>query len=961
LAGRVASLLDQYQVHRPQWIEAWSAGRVTGHTPAEGGEGWQAAVWQGLLARQGPNHRVALWQRFRERFAAEAGCDLDLPERISLFGIPALPQSQLQFFAMLAESIDVHLFLLSPSGHFWADLASRKELVRAELKHGALDPETDLHLDEGGQLLMGLGRLGREFQDLLQEHPVQPGLEHFVDPGEGSLLTLIQSDLNWALRRSPLDLGPDRETLLADQSIRIHAAHSPMREVEILHDQLLHLLATRPGLEADDILVMVPEIGRYAPLVEAVFSDPAGEGTRLPFTIADRAGGGPLGKGFFDLLDLLASRAPVRQVLAFLEQEPVWEGLGLNAEDLGLIRAWVVEVGVNWGLSAEDRASFGVPAEGVGTWRNGLDRLLMGLLAPGDGQTLIHGLLPADLLEAGQGPLLAKLLNFVEALTELTTAVRSSRPLAQWRDLLSTTLTRFFAPGERYHWERQKIRAALDDLVQVSTLAGFDEPLPLEVVRVALEKRLATAMGNFLCGRITFCQMVPMRSIPFKVICLLGMNDNAFPRQERSPGFDLMAGRHLAGDRSRRDDDRYLFLETLLSAREVLTLSYVGMNSTNTPVPPSVVVSELLDHLAARLGLSPERCEARLVTRHPLQPFSRRYFDGELRSYSQTQQAVAKGLSAGEPWPGLFGQGVALACEPLTEVAVDELIRFFVHPVRTLLRSRLSLFLDEQDDLAAERERFSLSALDSYQLMSELTDHSLREAAQGSDLCPIVQLRGEVALGMAGRCQFEACQQEALALAQRLRLLRGQVPLPPRAFTLDLDGVTVSGVLDGLWPSGHYLYRPGKVGSMNLGDLVRAWIRHLCLSVIAPDEGWPTTFLYRDGGWRYPFFPEARATLLSLIDLYRFGQARPLPLLPKASLAYARKLWTGKGGDADQALAAAQAAWEDGDFFGGSEQEEPYLAMVYGDGDPLSEAGPYGFQEVAARVLAPALQWGGKL
>jgi exodeoxyribonuclease V gamma subunit len=958
LAGRVAALLDQYLVHRPEWIEAWSGGGDLVQYPVlEGDEGWQAAIWRALLDRHGPIHRVALLRHFSEGLAQGDGARLDLPERISLFGIPALPASQLRFFAALGEHIDVHLFLLCPSGQFWADLASRRELVRAGLRHGSLDLTEDLHLDEGCQLLMGLGGLGRDFQALLQEVEIQPGLEHFADPGEGRLLHLVQSGLNAALKQPAL---ADASLYSADQSIQIHAAHSPMREVEILHDRLLDLLARQPELEADDILVMVPEISTYAPLVEAVFSDPADEGTRLPFSIADRGGSGPLVKGFFDLLQLVISRSPVTQVLALMEQEPVRDGFAITAEEMELIRAWVMAVGINWGLSSEHRGRFGVPEERVGTWRTGLDRLLLGLLAPGGGATLIHGLLPADLLEAGQGAALAKLLNFFEAVTELEAVAEEKRTLAEWRETLSGLFDRFFDTAERYHGERQRIRTALDDLVQVSALAGAREPLPLEVVRVALEQRLASAMGNFLCGRITFCQMVPMRSIPFRVICLLGMNDNAFPRQERPPGFDLMAGQHRPGDRSRRDDDRYLFLETILSAREILYLSYVGMNAANAPVPPSVVVSELLDHLASRLGLDPARCEERFVTRHPLQPFSRRYFDGQLFSYSGEQQSIAASLAQGKPFDGLFGEESALATEPITAIDLDDLIRFFEHPVRALLRNRLGLYLDERDEQPAERECFSVDALQGYQLMSELTAKALSEEAL-ADLCPIAQLKGEVSLGMAGRYQYEECREQAEELAERLRELRGSEPLAPMAVSLDLDGVLLSGVLDGLWPTGQFLYRPGKIKAMKQSDLLRTWIRHLVLCAVSPDESQATTFVYRDNLWHYPFCPEARAELLTLAALYQAGQGRPVALLPKSSLAYAQKLWGAKGGTEEQALAAARTTWQDGDYLGEAESRDPYLAAVYGDRDPLAECGPYGFAEVAARVLAPALRWGRKI
>ena len=948
LAGRIAHLFDQYLGFRPDWIKAWSAGE---------GDHWQATLWRKLMARHGSWHRVAMFDQFAELIKAGAELPCPLPERISIFGIPSLPPSQLECFALLAERIDVHLFLLTPSRHYWSDLANRKEMSRAEISQQGLDLYADLHLEEGCPLLMGLGGLGKEFQALLQNFDFQTGLEAFVEASPATVLGLVQHDLN-AATRQPVLARVQSDLLIAnDHSILVHVAHSPMREVEILHDQLLDLLANHADLEADDILVMMPEIDRYAPFIEAVFADPSDEGRRLPFAIADRTVPGPLLRAFSSLLDLLSSRLALSQVVSFLEQEPVMSGFGISGEDIVQIRAWLREAGVTWGLSAKHRGRFGVPPESIGTWRAGIDRLFLGFLTPGDGRRLVNGLLPGDVLESGQAGTLTSFANFFESLCALVEHAQQPRSMVEWREILISASATFFGTDEVYHQERQHLFATLDGLARSSALAGNEEALPLEVAVVAIKQGLAAPAGNFLsCGRITMCQLAPMRSIPFAVICLLGMNDSVFPRQERQLGFDLMTKSRRPGDRNRRDDDRYLFLETILSARRALYISYVGMNSSNGPVPPSVVVSELLDHLASRLGLSPQQCEARFVTRHPLQPFSRRYFTGELFSYSVQDQALAATLGSVTLWPGLFARGNALPVAPRTEVALDDLIRFFEHPVRAMLQNRLGLYLDERDDQAADRERFSLDGLDNYALTWALLREALADNQQGLDLCTVGQIRGELALGDTGRCQYEPLRQQAVALADRLIALRGKGPLPPQEVRIAIDGTMLIGELNDLWENGQVLCRPGKVKKVSYVDVIRSWIKHLALCASSQRDWGQTIFLYRDGLRRYPYVANAGETLQGLLELYQLGQGWPLPLFPKTSLAYAGKMWSGRGERGDQAMTAAAMSWNEGDYVSGPERCDPYLSAVYGDRDPLVETGEYSFAEVACLVLAPALQ-----
>ncbi|MDA8160222.1 MAG: exodeoxyribonuclease V subunit gamma [Desulfobacteraceae bacterium] len=946
LAGRLAGLLDRYLVYRPDWIKDWDQGR---------GQGWQPALWRELTRHLGPHHRLALQERLAEALNdPRPTIQLDLPERLILFGVPALPESHLQLFDHLSRRMETHLFLLTPSGQFWADLADRRQLAKASLRHGQLDPQADLHLDQGCPLLMGLGRLGREFQALLAEFDTQPGGENFHQPGADTVLGLLQSDLNAALEQGPL---PDDERPAADdRSLVIHSAHSPLREVEILRDQLLDLLARHPLLEAEDILVMAPDIAAYAPLVEAVFAEHAGEGAHLPFGIAGQGDAGPFTKTFIELLDLLASRFPVSQTLAFLEQEPVRRRFSLTGDELELIRAWARQANINWGLSPGHRAQLGVPEETPGSWRTGLDGLLLGLVTP-PGADLLHGLLPRDCLEIGQGPLLARLLDIVEALERLAGEAAIARPLASWRDLLLKALDQFLRPNEEEGIEQQNLRQAVNGLAKDGAQARHQESLPLEVIRAAILDRLPASGGRFPCGRLTFSQLAPMRGIPFPVICLLGMNDTAFPRDERPLSFDLMAAQPRPGDQRRRDDDRYLFLETILSARKVLYLSYVGKNRDQGPAPPSVVISELLDHLGHRLALDPEACERRFLTQHPLQPFSRRYFagDGRLFSYSSRNLLIAQSLLAPPAtYPGLFAGHPETEPDPKEgEIELETLIDFFTHPVRFLLQKRYDLHLDPREEEPFDREPFDLDHLKAYNLRSRLTKQTL--STGGADRLPVVQARGEVAWGLTGRLQYQGCQAEVEQLARRVRELGGE-PRPPLPVRLDLGGTLLFGTLNNLSQDGQLLYRAGKLSSQSHADLIKLWLRHLVLCLAQPEDQPQASFIYQDGLWRHEFQPQARQHLLRLLVLYRYGQRRPLPLLPKASLAYAKKLEAGGA----QALEQARQTWEEGAFNQEPEGRDPYLAAAFGDLDPLAGDGPYDFAEVARLALVPPLSLGSK-
>ena len=619
----------------------WSTGRTGSWTgsgaAATRGTPRSGASWSGRSAvATACKCRSASWPRSPAVLpAADA-----LPARLSLFGIPTLPPAQLAVFARLAECLDVHLFLLNPCRQFWAEIRSEREIARRVKDR---DPR-ELYLETGNSLLAACGKQGRDFLTLLLDYDPHEA-EEFDEPGEDSLLH-CSSDRHPAPpesgrgRDGPHPIRPD------DRSIQIHSCHSPMREVEVLYDQLLALFEADPGLEPGDVAVMTPDIEAYAPFIEAVFGT-AEPDRRIPFSIADRRQRteSPVATAFFSLLEIAEGRFGADQVLGLLETEPVRRRFGIAEADLPQIQDWVRATGVRWGVDGESRAALDLPATAEHTWRAGLDRLLLGYALPAGGRRLFGGILPYDEVEGAASRVLGRLCSFAEALFAAREELARPRPVSEWADLLLRLLGRFLEADEDEEEQVADIRRAAAALAAEADRADFADPVSLAVARSALQAALGEGRGGgrFLAGRVTFCAMVPMRSVPFQVVCLIGLNDGSYPRSRRAPGFDLMSDDIRTGDRSRRDDDRYLFLEAIVSARRVLYLSYVGQsNRDNAPLPPSVLVSELLEYVERgfTLGDDDGALRERLLTRHPLHAFSPRYFRGgadepRLFSYSE--------------------------------------------------------------------------------------------------------------------------------------------------------------------------------------------------------------------------------------------------------------------------------------------------------------------------------------
>jgi len=935
LATKIAAVFDRYLAYRPELILGWQQGRD---------DHWQARLWRELARGHESAHAPALAHHLAERLRREEATLATLPARVAIFGISSLPPFYLQLFGEIAARLEIHLFLLDPTDLYWGDLLSLKEqdrVLRWQKKRD-LTPEA-LHLETGHTLLASLGRTGRDFSRLVLDLAPASETELFDPPTAPTLLAQVQANIFSLQERATEARSP---VAADDRSIQVHCVHSPMRELEVLHDQLLALFAADPTLAPRDILVTMPDVEACAPFIEAVFGAPEHPEWRIPFSIADRSARteSSLADAFLRVLDLTGSRFGAASVLGLLETESIQRRFGLTAGDLELLRSWIGRTGIRWGIDAAHRAELGLPPFSENTWRAGLRRLLLGYALPGDGETLFAGVLPVREIEGGLAAVLGRFVEFAETLFATVRGFQSPRPLREWTHTFRETLQAFFDDNDESTDSIRRLRTAFDSLAQLEAASAFDAPVEFDVIRAHLGAALADSDSGFgfLAGRLTFCALKPMRSIPFKVICLLGMNDGAFPRRDAALAFDLVATHPRPGDRSLRDDDRHLFLETILSARDTLYVSYCGLSPRdNSEAPPSVLVSELLDHLRENFAPAPDG----LLTKHRLQPFSPDYFSvtGPLFSYSaENCRASIRSQRERNPAPPFARTPLPDPGPEWREVDLYGLAAFFCNPARTFVRDRLGVRLPEETELLDECEPLELSPLTRSQLQGRIAGRGVR-AGELLGALPVLRAGGELPAGYVGDARFREMCGAVTDYVTALRAALTGDPQPPQAVDLTLGQWRLTGTIQDLWPTG--LIR-ARATDLKPADLLRAWVLHLALNCTAPQD---TLIFATDRSERLRPVEDARIVLGALLERYGTGLRTPLPFFPKASYEFARRTRCPGKRETASPLAEARKKWSGGDF---PESADRHFALCFGHAaDPLDEA----WQELALAIFTPLL------
>ena len=944
LAGKVADVFDQYLVFRPEWIRGWEAGQGFGLGEDEA---WQAALWRQLAESDPGRHRVRLLDDFLGGLRRE-----HLPERVTLFGIASLAPMYLAMVKRLSELTDVCLFTLNPCAEYWGDLAQAR-------RQGVAEAAPVLAAREGHPLLASLGRQGRDFFDLIagdtdfDPHPL------FTAPDGDSLLARLQRDL--LTLDHPGAPGYQTHSLAdGDDSVAFGSAHGPLRELEMLKDRLLARFAADPTLTPADVVVLTPDINAYAPFIDSVFAPRDDGAPNVPYTIADRTvlTTSPVLAAFEAVLELADSRFEADRVLALLDCDALLARFGLDARDVPLIHDWVRESGIRWGRDAAHKAGLGLPSEPAHSWRWGLDRLLLGAVLPdalaGTHRSPLFGaLLPMKGASGQLAETLARFARLVDALCALAEAwAKPASPAAWAARLRAAADTLMLAEGDD-----EAALAVLFDacaaLEEDAQLARFQGEVGLAPVRDTVRRALTQSSGTgFLAGRVTFCAMVPMRSIPFRLICLIGMNDGAYPRDERPVSFDLIARSPKKGDRSRRFDDRYLFLEAILSAREALYLSWVGRSArSDEPLPPSALVSELADCLGAMCG--GDVLAARLIEA-PLQAFSRDNYRAGRAGGPSFEPAYYQALVSPKLAPPFAG---ALPIDPPEVVPLSALLAFWRNPVKGWLGHALGVRVYGGEEALPVAEPFSLGRDTRVAVRTPLVEALFartplgpaRDRVRGMGLLP------PAALG-------EACLEDEVSasarFAARLPAVLAEPVLPPLPVSLSIGGWQLFGELTGLRAAGLIAQVPRKA---NAAERVALWLNHLVLCACAPGGVLATSQLVaeKDSFVFGPMPSEAACELLApWLAWFAAGVREPLPFFARTSLAAAGALEKPRKGETDPAAAALQAAYAEWAPPAGSnkypQRDEIANERVWRDTDPLTDVRFMQMVEVLLRPMVAA-------
>ena len=931
----LAELMDRYAADRPQMIEHWIAGHDVDavSNPLPAALRWQAELWRRLRAEIGvpspaERLRTACQQLINEPESSA------LPDRLSIFGPTRLPYATLAVLSALARHRDVHLWLPHPSPALWAEIAGRlgdgdvitrtvddDEVLPSATGRRAADPTVTLPRNrllgylgrDTRELQLGLARLPADLDDqLLDDH----------DHPSTSLLTRLQSDL--AGDRPLRTPTADDRVAADDDSISVHAAHGPDRQVEVLRELLLGLLADDPTLEPRDIIVMCPDIESYAPLISAAFgaqlSDdddiPAGHpGHQLRVRLADRSLRqlNPLLQLLSELFDLAESRVEASVVIDLCATEPMARRFDFSDDDLHRLRELVERSGVRWGLDPADRRRFGMDGFAQNTWAAGLDRMLLGVAMDEEGEHFLGTTLPMDDIDAGDVDLVGRLTEAVRRLRTVIDSFAGPQPLQDWIRACRQALELLTAVSTADNWQLGQAYGELARIADSRQRARGDAddrdglPLSRREARAVLADLFAgrPSRANFRTGTLTVATLMPMRSVPHRVVCLLGLDDGVFPRAGRLDGDDLLALDPWIGDRDRRSEDRQLLLDAIMSSTEHLMIIYSGADPrTNADKPPSVPLGELLDVLdQTALAANGSLVRDQILHRHPLQPFDPRNFTESseaARPFSFDPDGLAGAraiLRPREPAEPVFDTR-PLPRYPLPElIQLTDLIGFYNHPLRFLVRSRagLSLYEDEQPDL--DTMPIELDSLQAW----AIGDRMLRLRLAGVDLEQLVGAewrRGEVPPRAIGQRALSPVAENVAEVAGRAEpLLTGDprnVDINAEVEVPDGNGGYSEHVVVGTVP-GVYGDQLTTVQYSRLGPKHRlqSWLRLLAMTAGDP-RPWQAVTVGRGSSWDPgtstlgPISAEfARLVLADLVDLYRTGLSEPLALPMQTAAEYA--------------------------------------------------------------------------
>ena len=747
LATKLADLFDQYQMYRQDLLRAWEQSIV-----ANEDEAFQAYLWLQIhlkhadsLVDKSTAIQTIIQALKQDEHKANIQSKLN---DIYFFGLAVITPQHIHLFHELSAITNLKLYLLNPApAYYWWEDKSEKEIVRMTQKFKRDTSKMNFGII-GNDILNNWGKVIKDtFYTLFQDETyinvynddlaVEPSLSH-------SLLEKIQHDvyLNAVNEQRQIIRKADIE----DESILINACYTPYREVEALYNYLVKLVDEGKLQSSRDVVVMVSDIEAYAPYIKAVFNHAP---YKFPFTIADEK--------MQNEHSLLASISSImafewddfkaETVMQLIEQPYVQNRFQFS--DLDQIRNMIQTANIRFGVDphVEDGTY-------VHSWAYGLDRLFYGLMLSGEPEITVKGLplIPLDVFEGQQQEAVVKLYAFYKQLKKYLYLRQAPRHLDAWCDwLLDLVEDVLFQASEQDDEAYQHLLKIVDRMRKVKQYETIE--VSFDVFRFHFLKFLEyeTKQKSFASAGITFCSLIPMRSIPFKVVAMLGMNFDQFPRKEQHPSFNLIELHKRKGDRSVKDNDKHLFLETILSAQSNLYISYIGFSvKDGSQLPPSSLVDELLEYILQGCEQYQVDWLKAMVLHHALHGYSpahqphskwRNYLSYELSEPSLkwlSDQIESDNLITDKrSWPDIKG--------------------FFTDSFKWYFNKKLLVNYNDEDLLLPDQERSILDHLEAWKLRKTLSETSAQER---DTLMHKLQLKGELPLLNAGKMAYDIIVDE---------------------------------------------------------------------------------------------------------------------------------------------------------------------------------------------------------
>ncbi len=967
-ARRVADLFDRYNLHRPAMIRSWAAGNDTDgvNAPLPAHALWQPHLWRAVRSKVGVPSPAEAMPAILDRLS-NGDLVIDLPHRLVMFGLTVVPGGP--GFLDLARAVgthhEIHLYLLQPSPA--AAEAVRQAVLSEETKPG---DETVHH-----QLLRTWGRPAIDTCRVLAPVEIES-----VDPPEpmsvskSSALSDLQRDL-----RLDLIPGTRARSVGPDQSIQLHSCYGPTRQVEALRDSLLLLLASDPTLSEDDIIVVTPALERFAPLVEAVFGPSSDDtdspnATTLRYRIADRSirSSNPVLAATSLLLNIATGRFEVTTVLDFLSLVPVRTRFDLSGDDLSSIISWADSTNVRWGLDAQHRARHGVSSSiDTNTWQSAVDRLLIGSAVVSDDPALSIGDVAPEGIEGSDTELAAKLATVIHRLTTLASEATGEKVITEWLDLMLETARALFEAPRGQTWQFDHLERLAHDIADTAELPGGESAplLSFDDFRRVLGQQLEGRSGrpDFFRGGITITSLRPMRWIPHRVVCVIGLDQSAFGG-DSVDGDDLIATSPMLGDFDARGESRQALLEAALSASDALLIFRDGHDiRTNEVIPRSTVLEELVDTLTS---MSPpdQRSEYResIELKHPRQPFDERYFtegsliDGVVAGFDPDALSGAEARRSRSSEPSKSRSPVespsSQNAEASLTIELGELQSFLRNPTKHHTDSVLQIKLPKPEDDLSALLPINPTGLDRWKLGDLMVGSFMAEPLGArneliSHITSVERRKGSMPPGRLGDAYESALRgvvDQLLDAGEAVGITRG----PPDDHPIDIDvsdGCRIVGMVRTQLRSP----RPGpatiRYSKWKPVHLIDAWVNLMCLVIADPSTDWraitinPINSSEPKGAEIWEISPTgsgpaersagARVAIGVAVDCLRRSTDTPVPLFPLVS----RGIYRESHPESQLAIPGTfdgkptiKDAWFNSHLSAG-DRADPSVSLVYGD------------------------------